>query len=622
MNPAEQQTLRIVVTRAGLSVGRLATVANAAGEETLALLVRRAGDDPTLAEWDRRQNYARFAGKDGMVLECVVATGMPQAMIDKHRREQQPISPEYERGLVRLGVPLALLGNGAQLEVAVRLDGPHIALIVDGVLRDEDWPAGPWRSGSIVSAVAPVEFLPVVPDIPVAQPPISQYWAPSGHNTWAGDVMLTADGDRLHLFWLADRRLGVAKFGCGGHQFAHASATDLRHWEHHPLAYPVTEYWEAANGTGCMVVHEGTHYLFSSVLTKRMGVEAHYPYGCYFATSRDGIHYTKEGRANGLPGEPGMIRDEKGLWHAISVSQHSDGVWRSSRYESTDLRSWRLADLNFLPEPGWPPSRTVFSSECFNWFHWGQWYYIIGGRTGFWRAPQLLGPYRSANDPDGPCWDIYDGLIVPQVAIWKNRAILGGWLEFNDIDYAGHLVFRELRQLPTGDLHLIRLPEFEPPVPEQQAGSFILDAGAEPVFQPLDFGRGITRLVCRLSPSGSGRFGLCFMEAMDTPPITELRFDPAKRSAQWGTPLASGLAPDAVEMGYMGHDFAIHNVGNLDRPFELDVTFFFDMKSDTIIIDCRIDRCRTMITRRKAAQVSGVKFFAERCRLEVDRFRY
>ena len=162
------------MARAGLAVGRLATVSNAAGEETLELLVRRAGDDPTLAEWDRRQNYARFAGKDGLVLECVVATEIPPAMLDKHRRKQRTISPEFERGLMRLGVPLALLGNGAQLEVAVRLGGPHIALIVDGALRDEDWPAGPWQTGSNVTADAPVELLPVVPEMPVTLPPLSQ----------------------------------------------------------------------------------------------------------------------------------------------------------------------------------------------------------------------------------------------------------------------------------------------------------------------------------------------------------------------------------------------------------------------------------------------------------------
>ena len=106
---------------------------------------------------------------------------------------------------------------------------------------------------------------------------------------------------------------------------------------------------------------------------------------------------------------------------------------------------------------------TVFSSECFNWFRWRDWFYIIGGRTGFWRARQLLGPYRSCNDDGGPQWDIYDGLMVPQVAVWKDRAILGGWLPLNGKDWAGHLVFRELRQRPDGELEMFRLREMPLP---------------------------------------------------------------------------------------------------------------------------------------------------------------
>ncbi len=453
----EPRMLRTVIARDELAAGRLVTVTDEAGAETLALLLRRAGDDPSLSEWDRRQNYARFVGDDGLVLECVVATEPPQGLIDRLRAQQKTVSPELERGLLRLGVPLALLGGGAQWEVVVRLDGPRIALIVDGILRDEEWPAGPWQRGSAVSAALAVEFLTDVPEAPTPLPPLTRSWTPSGHNAWAGDVMLTADGDRLHLFWLADRRMHGSKFGCGAHSFAHASTADLQHWEHHPPAYPVSESWEASNGTGCTVVRRGVHHLFANVLSERLGVEARHPNGPHLATSRDGVHYAKEGRVEGLPGEPGIIRDEQGLWHAISVSRHSDGVWRSSRYESTDLRSWRLADPAFLPEPGWPTSRTVFSGECFNWFRWRQWYYILGGRTGFWRSPRMLGPYRSANDADGPQWDVYDGLMVPQVAVWKGRAILGGWLPLNDRDWAGHLVFRELRQLPDGSLEMRRL---------------------------------------------------------------------------------------------------------------------------------------------------------------------
>ena len=552
--------------------GRLVTVSNSAGAEMLILLLRRVGDDPALAEWDRRQNYARFVGPDKLVLECVIATEPPRAMIELHRRQKKTVADEVERGLLRMGVPLAMLGTGAQLELAVRMNGAHVELLVDGIVHDEEWPTGSSQQGAIIAAVAgSAEFVADLPGAPPPLTPLAQYWTPPGHNTWFGDVMLTADGERLHLFWLTDRRMGTAKFGCGGCSFAHASTTDLKHWEHHPLAWPLNEYWEAANGTGCGVVKDGVHYLFANVLTERLGLEAQYPNGPYLATSHDGIDFKKEGRAHGLPGEPGMLRDDRGVWHAISVSRHDDGVWRSSRYESHDLRQWRLADPDFLPQPGWPVSRTVFSSECFNWFRMGEWFYILGGRTGFWRARQLLGPYRSVHAVDGPSWDLYDGLMVPQVAVWKNRAILGGWLPLHThdwtLDWGGHLVLRELTQLSDGNLELRRLPELEPPAEQ--------------------------RLRLRLAPlEARGSFGIHWADG------GSVMFDPNQRTASSG-------------------EYTIYNVAGLDAPFTLDIVIHPDAKSDSTIVDINIGDRRTLITRRPGANARLLPFTAENCRIET-----
>ncbi len=418
-----------ILDRRNLQLGRLFT----AGNDDLVILVRRMGEDPAFFDFNRIQNYGRYVGPDDYVIECVVNTKPPVTRRD---------------GRLRLGVPVALLGDRDTLEVGVRVAGPYLAMIVEGVIVDEEWPAGP---PVVPNSNFPGELPPL--------PPLTQYWIPPGHNCWAGDAMLTAAGDTLHLFWLVDRRTHGSKFGCGGCSFGHASTKNLAAWTHHPLAYPLTEYWEAACGTGCCVVKDGIYHVYSNPLTERLNLQEKHPTGAYLATSADGVHFTKQGKAVGLDGEPGILCDENGLWHAVAVSKHADGVWRSSRYESEDLRTWRMADPDFLPEPGWPTSRTVFSSECFNWFRWRDWFYIIGGRTGFWRSKSLLGPYLSTNDSGGPANDIYDGLCVPQVTVWGDRAILAGWLPRNEKDWAGCLVFRELRQTPDGDLEMFRLRE-------------------------------------------------------------------------------------------------------------------------------------------------------------------
>ena len=65
-----------------------------------------------------------------------------------------------------------------------------------------------------------------------------QYWKPEAADEFAGDMMPYWDGHRFHLFYLLDRGHHAEQDGLGGHQWAHASTSDLVNWEHHPLARP------------------------------------------------------------------------------------------------------------------------------------------------------------------------------------------------------------------------------------------------------------------------------------------------------------------------------------------------------------------------------------------------
>jgi hypothetical protein len=98
---------------------------------------------------------------------------------------------------------------------------------------------------------------------------------------------------------------------------------------------------------------------------------------------------------------------------------------------------------------------------------------------------------------------------------------------------------------------------------------------------------------------------------------SRVRFDTAARTAQWGTPRAGALAPDAGAVPWTAGDFAILNVEGLDRPFELDIVLWPDGKSGSAIVDAMIDRRRTLITRRPPFRADSVTAFAEGCQLEI-----
>jgi sucrose-6-phosphate hydrolase SacC (GH32 family) len=113
-----------------------------------------------------------------------------------------------------------------------------------------------------------------------------QYFRPGG-DFFAGDAMPFFHDGVFHLFYLLDENHHQAKGGLGGHQWAHATTTDLAHWTQHPLALPITESFEGSICTGSLFYHAGTYYAFYA--TRRLDRTQHLS----LATSRDGIHFQK-----------------------------------------------------------------------------------------------------------------------------------------------------------------------------------------------------------------------------------------------------------------------------------------------------------------------------------------
>lgn len=652
----EALTVEFQIDGAGLAgPGRLLALRDASGKTVVSLDVRRAGIDASMRWWDDSlQNYLRWAGADGSVsvLEATADLSVVPPYVEKMKKQ------------VRIGAPVPLVGEKPG-RVLLRLRPGKIELVVDDLVVDEEWPCGgPARpvvdlvpDARVTGARAWHEWLDdktagvrLAPGVEAGE--ISarefQYWAPPGHNRWAGDAMLYHDGDRLHLMYLIDRRHGASKV-VGGHQIAHLSSADMKTWTAHPLAVPITEPWETL-GTGGMVKRDGRWYIIYGLHTNRViegastmrprqddpprtfDPKKNFPQGAAIASSDDGIHFKKDNVLVSPSENPSVFEDPRG-GYAMFAGYGADGLFRSD-----DLITWKAEDNFVTPFGSAAPMRN--STECYSAFSWNGWHYLIGGRTGFWMSRNFAGPYwdqaaapetvaglksyfqwrlkggtpvRSAvaGDVFTPAWDVYDGLWVPMAArAVGERRILAGWLEDKD-RWAGCLVLRELKQERDGNLSLSWWPEGVPMTGEPAALQRTQAGAVTAAGLPDEF------LLETEIEAGAGSYAITV--GGDGSETCELRIDPARGRAQWGRGEPGAFAPEtpglaeifATEDGrqpvfnqqsknltFKGGDFAITGIAGLEKKHRVRLVFIRDRKSGSVILDAEIDGRRTMITRR------------------------
>lgn len=173
---------------------------------------------------------------------------------------KSPVDGHMERMII--GIPLAILDQPlGEHEVVLNFSGVRWTMYVDGKLLDNDFPIGyplpekmkNWKIDSHFVSQAAIYYPSLQPErmertTAELQPQI-QYWTPTGHNAWVGDVVSLYHDGTYHLFYLYDRRGHQSKFGRGGHYFEHLSTKDFRHWTEHEAAVPIEEQWETF-GTG------------------------------------------------------------------------------------------------------------------------------------------------------------------------------------------------------------------------------------------------------------------------------------------------------------------------------------------------------------------------------------
>jgi hypothetical protein len=448
-----------------------------------------------------------------------------------------------------------------------------------------------------------------------------QYFKPNG-DYFVGDCMPFYHEGIFHLYYLLDQGHHRARGGLGGHQWAHASSTDLIHWELHPLAIGIDEEWEGSICTGSTFYHDGMYYGFYA--TRMPDRTQHLS----LATSTDSIHFVKtqpnpfasppRGYSPRHYRDPFVFRDVKSgeFQMLVTASVEDYGLYDRGgcllRLRSKDLRQWQPTEPFIIPggRPGHPSI-----PECPDYFFWNGWYYLVFGLD--WMAH-----YRMSRDPIGP-WirppvDSFDGSLaaVMKTAAFKEDRRVGVFFlgsRAGDRDngerlYAGNAVFREIIQHDDGTLGTKFPPEIVPRAGDALDLSFT-------ALTPGVSRNGRTVRVSALEGLGAG-----MLEEVPVNARVAATVKPKPKTAEFGICVrGSGRWESGYELRCLPNerrvtlnDQAISCVEGLDRPLKLDVI----LKDD--IVDVCIDERRCLIDRCPELRGERLFFFCQNGQVSFD----
>jgi hypothetical protein len=409
-----------------------------------------------------------------------------------------------------------------------------------------------------------------------------QYYKPADPHLFVGDCMPFWHDGVFHLYYLLDEGHHSALDGLGGHQWAHASTTDLRQWTHHPLALPITEGWEGSICTGSVFCHEGTWYAFYA--TRNRERKEHLS----VARSADGIHFEKtepnpffvqpSGYAPRHFRDPVVFRDEgTGRFHLLA-SAWLEGATLNSRggclahLESNDLVQWTLSQPFLLPGlPGVP--------ECSDYFRWGDWYYLLFSNWGVTRYRLSRGPFGPWQRPPLDTFEGATARVMKTAAFGPDRRLGVAWLPWRKdgrdrggLEFGGNALFRDIVQQSDGSLYATWPREMVPAGGAAVQPAVVLrtsaaeTAGGSSVCLHETDGLEAVRLsgvpedaLLRLTvrhESGYGQFGLRLRATETFDSGYDLHFLPTERSIHFGDavirPAEVCGAPFAVEITMQG----------------------------------------------------------------------
>jgi len=427
-----------------------------------------------------------------------------------------------------------------------------------------------------------------------------QYFKPAGASTFAGDAMPFAHDGMFHLIYLLDQGHHQGLGGLGGHQWAHATTTDLVHWEHHPLALAITEPWEGSICTGSVFVYDRTCYAFYATRmrdwTQHLGL----------ATSTDGIHFEKQG-PNPLASpsrryDPEHFRDPfvfqdsaTGTFHMLVTSVLAEPELGGrggclAHLTSTDLRTWAETEPFLITGyPGAP--------ECADLFTWNDWTYLIFSHD-------LVAHYRMARTPLSP-WlrppmDTFDGPLaaVMKTAPFGDRRIGVAWIgtregdtDTGTLQWGGNLILRELIQYPDGTLGTRFVPE-------------VIPTHGHPLDLPIGaLAADVTGSASTIRIGSSLGLAVAAVTGVPRTCRITMRIDPRGRGGrpapEFGLRLRSaGLFADGYDLRFRPYDATVtlQNAG-LTQVHEIKQPFNLDIVAHDDIIDVCIAGQRCLMNR-------------------------
>jgi hypothetical protein len=386
-----------------------------------------------------------------------------------------------------------------------------------------------------------------------------QYYRPIEPHLFVGDCMPFWHDGVFHLYYLIDEGHHAALGGLGGHQWGHASSTDLVQWTQLPLALPISQDWEGSICTGSMLFHEGVYHAFYATRTRER--KEHLS----LARSPDGVHFEKT-----LPNpffvqpqgydprhfrDPVVFRDESnGRFHLLASAWLENHALTTragclAHLESADLTHWELREPFLLPGlPGVP--------ECADYFRWGDWYYLLFSNGGVARYRMSRGPFGPWQRPPADTFEGATARVMKTAAFGHDRRLGVSWLPWRQdnkdrggLMFGGNAVFREIVQESDGTLYATWPREMVPatgPLVPLTVSLRTAVAEATPTAVTLHESDGLE--VAQLSgvpvdalihlsvrhEAGYGAFGLRLRAGESFDSGYELRFSPVDRSVQFG----------------------------------------------------------------------------------------
>ena len=568
-----------------------------------------------------RQNYPAFRMPDGSV-------PVLEATLTLHSIEH----PDLKN--MTIGFPLAMIKKPfGKHEIVLNFSGVRWSIYADGRLVDNDFPFGypqweeksKWKMDKDYVKNAALYLPGIKPEKVETKlstiPPEIQYWTPSGHNSWVGDVVIFFYKGRYHIFYLYDRRHHQSKFGKGAHYFEHLSTVDFKTWTEHEAATTLDEQWECI-GTGTPFVFKNKLYLSYGLHTGRVYSEEKttwptqweylkkyritgafnrsttpgIPAGSTYSVSKDGVSDFKKSGIMFHPCQnPSVYTNPDGKLRMLA-NAGSKGMWESDSVEG----GWHCIDQEFPP-----------GGDCTFFFHWGKYDYIIGGFTGLWSKP-ADSPNQKYEDIVSRGLDFYDGSNVPAITeIQNGRFLMVAWIPIHG--WGGNLVIRELIQFPNGRIGSKWMKEITPKTetPKLLAGTI-----HETSTFTVDGKSFMLTFKVRPSAVKKGKIAVSFLRETGDEGSCELQINLEDLQAQFGPGSLNHFTEREKSLREGGQpsqagNYAIENLIGTDIPFSVRVVVKNDAKIGGSLIDTEIAGQRTMISYRPDLKVEKLLFRLE-----------